>query len=296
MTAAKMWLGALGASSDVSAAPARSPNPGGLLPADQALVSALDRGVSLGLGVFETLLVNDAVPFALTRHLRRLYSGAQSLGIASPTDGYLRSAVASTIAANQGIGLLLRLRITLMAGQGSPAAPFAEAGTTTVLVTATPVAPAAGAVAAHVSQFRRNERSPLAGIKSTSYAANVIALRDAQRLGADEALLLNTRDELCEGTHTNVFVEVDGQLRTPPLGSGCLPGITRQLVLEWCQVHEAPIAGTELARTRECFLTSSVRGIIPVGSIGERDLEAPGPLTKEALAVWRLRSAQDQDP
>ena len=81
----------------------------------------------------------------------------------------------------------------------------------------------------------RNERAATAGLKTTSYAENVIALASRQEPGALEAIFANTRGELCEATGSNVFVVIDGVVRTPPLDSGCLAGITRELVLEWCR-------------------------------------------------------------
>ena len=85
--------------------------------------------------------------------------------------------------------------------------------------------------------WTRNERSATAGLKTTSYAENVVALAHAKERGGIEAVFANTRGELCEGTGTNVFVVVDGELLTPPLESGCLAGITRELTLEWCRAE-----------------------------------------------------------
>ena len=81
----------------------------------------------------------------------------------------------------------------------------------------------------------RNERSAVAGLKTTSYAENVVALAYAKERGAIEAVFANTRGELCEGTGSNVFVVRDGVVWTPPLDSGCLAGITRALAVEWCR-------------------------------------------------------------
>ena len=85
----------------------------------------------------------------------------------------------------------------------------------------------------------RNERSAVAGVKTTSYAENVVALAHAHARGASEALFLNTQGRVCEGTGSNVFAVVDGAILTPPLSSGCLAGVTRDLVIEWCGAEEA---------------------------------------------------------
>ncbi len=127
----------------------------------------------------------------------------------------------------------------------------------------------------------RNERAATAGLKTTSYAENVIALAHAKERGALEAVFGNTRGELCEATGSNVFVVVDGVLRTPPLDSGCLAGITRELLLEWCrdagiEVVEEALPLDVLAHADEVFLTSSIKDVFPVSAVDGRVLPAPG--------------------
>jgi len=136
--------------------------------------------------------------------------------------------------------------------------------------------------------WRVNERAPTAGMKTTSYADNVVVLTAVRNAGADEALLANTEDELCEATSANVFVVVDDELLTPPLTSGCLPGVTRALVLaSECGAEEADLDYEVLGEATEVFLTSSLRGIQPVRSIDGRDLgEVPGRRTAEATEAY----------
>ena len=147
----------------------------------------------------------------------------------------------------------------------------------------------------------RNERAATAGLKTTSYADNVIALARAKQQGAAEAILANTRGELCEATGSNVFVVVDGVVRTPPLDSGCLAGITRELVLEWCaadgvEVVEQPLPLDVLAAAHELFITSSIKDVFPVSSVDGRDLPAPGPVTARVQEVWAAHAALGVDP
>ena len=139
-----------------------------------------------------------------------------------------------------------------------------------------------------VVPWRRNEHSAIAGLKTTSYAENVIALAHAHERGAGEALFLNTAGDLCEGTGTNVFLVLDGELVTPPLSSGCLAGITRALVIELTGAAERPITGDALSAASEVFLTSSTREVQPVGQ--------PGPVTSEAAAALRALIERDLDP
>jgi branched-chain amino acid aminotransferase len=147
----------------------------------------------------------------------------------------------------------------------------------------------------------RNERAATAGLKTTSYADNVIALARAKQQGAAEAILANTRGELCEATGSNVFVVVDGVVRTPPLDSGCLAGITRELLLEWCaadgvEVVEQPLPLEVLAAAHELFITSSIKDVFPVSSVDGRALPAPGPVTARVQQVWAAHATLGVDP
>ena len=149
--------------------------------------------------------------------------------------------------------------------------------------------------------WTRNERSATAGLKTTSYAENVVALAYAKERGGIEAIFANTRGELCEGTGTNVFVVVDGELLTPPLESGCLAGITRELTLEWCReeglpVREQTLPLSVLQTADEVFLTSSTKDVLAVSGVDDRDLAAPGPVTRRAAEIFARLSAQRNDP
>jgi branched-chain amino acid aminotransferase len=147
----------------------------------------------------------------------------------------------------------------------------------------------------------RNERAATAGLKTTSYADNVVALARAADQGAIEAIFANTRGELCEGTGTNVFVVVDGVLRTPPLESGCLAGITRDLVIEWCLEYGLPVVEESMPLdvidvAEEVFITSSTKDVMPVAAVDSRRLEAPGPVTSRVQEVFARRSKELIDP
>ena len=153
----------------------------------------------------------------------------------------------------------------------------------------------------------RNERSAVAGLKTTSYAENVVALAAARALGADEAVLANTVGELCEGTASNVFVERGGELVTPHLASGCLAGITRELVLEWGQRAGLPVREAEPGELpyavldeveqgrAHLALAGSVRNVVPVVGIDGVHV-APGPITLAVIEVFDARRAESLDP
>ena len=142
----------------------------------------------------------------------------------------------------------------------------------------------------------RNERGALAGLKTTSYAENVRALAYAEERGATEAVFANLAGNLCEGTGTNVFYVVDGELRTPTLGSGCLAGVTRALVLDWCGAVEVDEPIEVVERASEVFLASTTRDVQGVSRWDDLELPAPGPVTARVRTTWAEREAEHADP
>lgn len=268
---------------------------GELVDEADATVSVFDHGVTVGDGVFESTRVTAGVPFALTRHLRRLAGSARGLGLPEPEDGRLRGAVAQTLAANDLTGSL-RLRITYTGGV-SPLGSDRGAAEPTLVVALAPLSP--WPLTAHVAvvPWTRNEGGATSGLKTTSYADNVVALAHAKRAGAGEALFANTRDELCEGTGSNVFLVLDGRVATPPLSSGCLAGVTRALLLEWCDVEERVLPLPALQEASEVFLSSSTRDVQAVSAVDGRELpDAPGSLTRQVAETFARRAAADPDP
>lgn len=267
---------------------------GRLLEESEALLSVFDHGLTVGDGIFETLNSIDGVPFALTRHLRRLGRSAAAMGLPEPDDGRLREAVAAVLeGASWARG---RVRVTVTGGPGPAGSERGRDGTT-VLVTSGPQAPAAATAEVTVVPWTRNERAATAGVKSTSYADNVIALTHAKAHGASEAIFANTQGQLCEGTGSNIFYVLDGRLLTPTLASGCLAGVTRELVLEWfgeAVEQDAPVDA--LREASEVFLVSTVRDVQPVHACDGVEYEAPGPVTLRAKEAWVRGVAQTLDP
>ena len=261
-----------------------------------AQVSAFDHGITVGDGVFETAKVIDGVPFALSRHLARLADSARGLGLTAPPVADVRAAIEATLTANADVlGDPHRLRITLTGGPGPLGSERGAAGPTMIVALA-PMAPWPATAKTLVVPWTRNERSATAGLKTTSYAENVVALAHARWLDATEALFANSRGELCEGTGSNIFAVRGGQVLTPPLASGCLAGVTRALVLEWTDAIERDLPLSTLDEADELFLTSSTRDVMPVHAVGDRVLAAPGPVTARVAATFAERSAANVDP
>jgi branched-chain amino acid aminotransferase len=260
-------------------------------------IGLFDHGLTVGDGVFETIAIRRGTALAPSRHLDRLVRSAQGLGLPAPNPGTLHRAVDETVAANPGIAYGA-LRVTYTSGPGTVGS--ARGGvTTTTVVTARELAPVPALVDAATVPWPRNERGALAGLKTTSYAENVMALAEAHRRGAGEALFANTVGHLCEGSGSNVFAVFGRRLVTPPLSAGCLAGITRGLIIErsGIAVDECDVPIEAMLEADEAFLTSAIRDVQAIRRVDGRRLgAAPGPVT---LAVGRAYSellARDPDP
>jgi len=272
---------------------------GQLLEPTDALVTVFDHGITVGDGVFETMRTTPEpgtgrwVPFAVRRHLRRLRRSLAGLGLElERSDDELGDAMQAVADRLGGPG---RVRLTVTGGPG----PLGSGRAATALTVIVAGAEADGwpeTGASVTVPWTRNERSAVAGLKTTSYAENVVALARAKEHGADEALFANTAGQLCEGTGSNVFVVVGGELRTPPLSSGCLAGVTRELVCELTGAVEVDLPMAVLDEAEEVFLTSSTRDVQGQHRVDDRTFAAPGPVTRDAAAAFADLVARDVDP
>jgi branched-chain amino acid aminotransferase len=266
---------------------------GSLVDPAKPAIRADDHGVTVGDGIFETMKVVGGAPFALTRHLRRLKASADGLAIDLDLN-QVRAAIAEVLSSEDHPEARLRVTVT-----GGPAPFGTDRGNAlpTLMVATAPLRGWAETADVAVVPWQRNEWAATAGLKTISYADNVVALRYAHERDADEAIFANTSGDLCEGTGTNIFVGIGGRLLTPPTASGCLPGITRELLIEWLgDVVEEPLPIEALPHCDEAFLTSSTRNVQPIRHVDGWALSAvPGPLTERAAKVFADRS-QDLDP
>jgi branched-chain amino acid aminotransferase len=268
---------------------------GELFPDNEAKISVFDHGLVVGDGVFETIKVASGKPFALTRHLARLARSAAGLGLPAPDLDDIRAGAHAVIDASDHVPLA-RMRITVTAGM-APLGSERAGSPVTAIVALAAQKPPAPSVDVAVVPWPRNERGALAGLKTTSYAENALALAYAAEHGGSEAIFGNTKGNLCEGTGTNVFVVTGGRLITPPLSAGCLAGVTRALVIEWVGAAEEDVPVTALANADEAFLSGTTRDVQPIRSVnGSMLAAAPGPITKKAAEVFAMRATESPDP
>ncbi|MBD8606129.1 aminotransferase class IV [Aeromicrobium sp. CFBP 8757] len=264
---------------------------------DEPSISVLDHGMIVGDGVFETVQILRNRPFALTRHLDRLVRSAAGLGIGTPDVGAVREGIAATMD-GQDIAFG-RIRVTVTSGRGPLGSPRGDGELTHVVVSEPSTQPPPVASVVTVP-WPRNERGALSGLKTTSYAENALMIEHALARGASEAVMPNTRGELCEGTGSNIMYVVGDRLITPTLAAGPLAGITRALVLEWCAgeidvvEQDAPIDVLQTAD--EVLLVGTTRDVQAISRVDDRELEAPGPVTRLAQQIWAREAAKGIDP
>lgn len=272
---------------------------GSIVGPDEPALAALDHGVTVGDGAFETCKIVGGEVFAADRHLARMDRTLAGLGLPPADRDLVQQGVDAVLAAGEPIGFG-RLRYTITGGPGPLGSDRGDQGMS-YIVTAAEVAPGATTTAVATVPWTRNERAATAGLKTTSYAENVIALKHAKDRGGTEAIFANTRGELCEGTGSNIFVVVDGVLRTPPLDSGCLAGVTRELTIEWAreagiEVREESLPFDVLGTADEAFLTSTTRDVQPIHAIDGRELHAPGPVTDRVRGAFAKAAGASINP
>ena len=236
-----------------------------------ANVNVFDHGLTVADGIFETLKIADGQVFAFDRHVDRLQRSADILGLGMIDRDAIAKGVAEVLAANAGL-TTGRMRITLTSGVGPLGSDRLDSPHTLVIAaSATKLWPEETSVV--IVPWIRNERSAIAGAKSTSYAENVVALQAAHDAGFSEAVFTDSRGHISEGTGTNIFMVNAGMIHTPAIDTGLLQGITRNLVIEWAQGAELGVAEdhfsvADLLEADEVFITSSTRDVHPVTSLG----------------------------
>lgn len=238
-----------------------------------------DWGLLYGYGVFETIRVYQEMPFGLDRHVERMIASAKDLEIGLMQSIQQITARAMAYARRVHDGLM---RMTLTAGNpelGIPARLLLTARRATYM----PADQRAG-IAVTFASSRRNELNPLARHKTLNQLENMLEFQAAARRGYREAVFLNTAGNVAEGTRSNVFLVQGGELVTPSLACGILPGVTRQYVLDIARrlgvvVRERPVTKQEFLTCDECFLTNAHMEVMPIAGIDRRETPVIGSAT-----------------
>ena len=271
---------------------------GQILDESQALIPVTDRGLLYGDGLFETLHAYGTTVFELTQHLQRLQRGAAQLFLNSlPAETILREWLDKTIRAAGFSESNVRLTVTRGSGPRGPSIDSNTPARTIISVTRfdrTPEA-ARGGVTAITASFRRQEAASTATLKTLNYIEQILARREADLAGVNEALLLNSCGLLCEGSASNLTLIRDNQLLVPdPVRSGALPGIAQLTALEAArrlkfQVIYTCLSPWDPVTSQEAFLTGSMREITPLIAIDQRAIGngQPGPITRQIQAEFR---------
>jgi branched-chain amino acid aminotransferase len=239
---------------------------GSIMLAAAATIPATDEGLLRGDGAFEVIRVYDGLPFAMEEHLQRLERSASNLRL--PVDVEAVRAEANRLLAHAGAGSdheLLRIVVT-------------RGGRRLLLTEPLPPAPE------HIrlGSVTYSPTRVLDGVKSLSYAANMLASRLARERGFDDALLVTPHGHVLEAPTSSLFWVRDGEVFTPPLSEHILASITRRLVIEHARAKERPCTLDDLAGADEAFIASTTREVQPVSAIDERSFDAPGPVTVDA--------------
>ena len=265
----------------------------------EATVSVFDRGFLYGDSVYETLRTAGGRPVEMARHLERLRRSAAGIGLEIPfTDEALRAAVAATHAASDNPDSYVRVIVTRGTG---PLMLDPRVSTTPLLVVLVqelklpaPALYEAGLAVRIVDIHKISARSLDPTLKTGNYLNSIQALRQAAASAAEDAILCSPAGDVAEGATSNVFMVRAGELVTPALATGLLEGITRALVLALARAlglvcHEAKIWPDELRAADEVFLTSSVRGVMPVTQLDGQPVGdgGVGPVTRRVLVRYQ---------
>ena len=250
-----------------------------LLPVEQVRLSPGQSGLLSGWGLFTTMRIVEGVAFAFERHWKRLARDAEKTRCPFPFDeDTVRGQLAQVLRANEvreGCA-----RIYVISNQIGFWRSDENFGTADLVITSSGLPSYRDPLRLALREQGRHAASPLAGVKVTSWLPNVWSLSEAQRDGYDEVILLNERGEVAECTAANVFCAKDGHVFTPPLSSGCLAGITREVVMEigpgkGITIEERALFPDDLYSADEVFISSTNRSMLNVSEIAGRKISTP---------------------
>jgi len=248
--------------------------------ASEKLISLGQIGFVTGWGVFSTIKVIDGVLFAFERHWARMAKDAARMRVPLPPDAIrVENSLLRLVERNGASRATLRINIARNKG-GLFEGPAITRPCDVVAFTAD-IQDWGDSVKLDYVRQGRHAASPFAGVKVLSWGMNLTMLEEAKSRGLDEVILLNERDEVAECTSANIFVAKDGVVWTPPLSSGCLPGVTRELLLSEVSVAGTPVTErtltpADLESADQIFISSTTRDLLPVASIGGKPVSNTG--------------------
>ncbi len=271
---------------------------GKILAPEQAVVSVFDHGFLFGDSVYEVVRTRRGIPVTLDEHLDRLEGSARQIYMELPwSRGEIGERVREAHRAAGNDESYFRIVATRGAGEISLLPDSCRDPLLIVIAKPLPVPPPSvardGLSVALVARPRNDRRALNPGAKTGNYLNNVLALIEAKRAGADDAVLLNPAGMLAEATTSNLFLVKGGRVRTPTLDSGILAGITRDLLVRempraGLAVEEADLPAEALTAADEAFLTSTIRGVAPVTRVDGKAVGdgRPGPVTRRVAALY----------
>ena len=272
---------------------------GELVPKSQAKISVFDHGFLYGDGVFESILVTNGVAFKLKEHIDRLYDSAKAICLDIPmSKEEMIKTVVDVIRVNGFRDAYVRLIVTRGVGDLGLDPRKCQRPTVIIIVDKIKLYGEEAlnkGLTAIISSVRRDRVDATTHeVKSMNYLNNILAKLEANAVGADEAIMLDDRGFVSEGTADNVFIVKNGVIYTPPRASGALPGITRARVMRLAEelgykVVEKDITPAELWTADEVFLTGTAAGIVPVTKIAGRVVGdgKPGPITRKLMERFK---------
>jgi branched-subunit amino acid aminotransferase/4-amino-4-deoxychorismate lyase len=255
-------------------------------------VPADDRGLTLGVGLFETLLVVDGRPAHWAAHLDRMARGCAALGLPPPDLAACAEAADRALAeASLTVGRAA-LRLTWTGGSGDRGLAAPTVARPRLLATVARIGAPPERVSLATVSVRRNPTSPASRFKTLNYLDSVLARQAAVSAGADEALMLDTEGHLACVAAANLFWLEGERLRTPALGCGVLDGVVRALAITLAPAHgfsvdEVTAPPTRLMTGQGGFTTNSLQGAVRVGSVDGVPLPDGGPKLSALLAAVR---------
>ncbi len=270
---------------------------GGITDRDSAVISIFDRGFLYGDSVYEVLRTSGGRPVDLDRHLERLSRSAAAIELAMPSPDELGRGIADTLDAAGNPESYVRIVVTRGGGPITLDITAAEKPSLVLIVQPLAMPPAElyerGCSLAIVGVERTSRRAFDPAVKSGNYLNNIMALAEARRTGTYEAIMCSPDGRVAEGSTSNLFVSRGDRLITPALRTGLLAGITRQRVIDLARegglaVEEGDLSPDEVRGAAEAFITSSIRGVMPVATVDGRTIGdgKPGPATRRMMELY----------